>query len=95
MKGNEGNSAVNNLDEILSTVASGNSNLDVFERVTMIRPNVKSRVEFKENDNWKTAKMLSKQPKGTGRYKNYMAIHIENETAKKFRLVHNQRMKGG
>lgn len=50
------NSAVNNLDEIQSTVAYGNSNPDVFGTESMIKSKVKSRVEFKENDNCKTAK---------------------------------------
>ena len=49
----------------------------------MIRPKVKSRVEFKENDNWKTEKVLSKQPQHTGRYKDYMNIHVDNETEPK------------
>lgn len=50
-------SVVNNLHEIQGTVALRNSNPDVFPRASMIlmRPKVKSRVEFKENDNWKTA----------------------------------------
>ena len=50
-------SVVNNLHEIQGTVALRNSNPDVFPRASMIlmRPKAKSRVEFKENDNWKTA----------------------------------------
>ena len=46
----------------------------------MVRSKVKSRAEFKENDNWKTVKVLSEQPKHTGRYKDYRNIHVENET---------------
>ena len=60
----EVNSVVNNLYQIQHTVAYGKSNPDVFSQVSMIRPKVKSRVEFKENDNWKIA-VLCKQPKQT------------------------------
>ena len=55
-------------EEHQETCEAGNINeaIDIFERVSMIRPKVKSRVEFKENSEWKTAKVLSKQPKRTG-----------------------------
>ena len=67
-------------EEYQETCEAGNEAIDIFERVSMIRPKVKSRVEFKENSEWKTAKVLSKQPKRTGSYKDYLNIHVENES---------------
>ena len=60
-------------------MAYGNSKCDIFGEVSMIRSNVKSRVELNKMITEKNTKVLSKQPK-------------HKDRTKTFRLNWNQRM---